>query len=236
LPLGGGHLDDVRPRVDVEPLAVDLVVALFVTAGFMLLMQELLRERIERLVVTDALTGTLNRHGLVPPLTRELTNAERHDRPLSVVMFDLDHFKRVNDVHGHAMGDTVLAGFAARVTALMRGGDMIGRWGGEEFLLVLPDTTAGDAKVVAERIREGIAKEPVAQGAPLVTVSGGIASFLEVRDRTRAMLEMLEIADRRLYIAKKQRNLVVSSGGEPLHEARAAGTDGDSPQLDHRHS
>lgn len=231
-PLWGGHLDDARPHVDVEPLTVDLVVALFVTAGFMLLMQELLRERIERLVVTDALTGTLNRHGLVPPFIRELTNAERYDRPLSVVMFDLDHFKRVNDVHGHAMGDTVLAGFAARATALMRGGDMIGRWGGEEFLLVLPDTTASDAKVVAERIREGVAKEPVAQGAPLVTVSGGIASFLEVRDRTQAMLEMLEMADRRLYIAKKQRNLVVSSGGEPLREAEAAGVEVERPSAE----
>jgi diguanylate cyclase (GGDEF)-like protein len=147
-------------------------------------------------------------------------------------MFDLDHFKRVNDVHGHAMGDTVLAGFAACATALMRGGDMIGRWGGEEFLLVLPDTTASDAKVVAERIREGVAKEPVAQGAPLVTVSGGIASFLEVRDRTQAMLEMLEMADRRLYIAKRQRNLVVSSDGEPLREAEAACAEVERPSAE----
>lgn len=218
-PLGGGHLDDNRPQIDIDPLFVDLVVALFLTTGFMLLMQELLRERIERLVVTDALTGTLNRHGLVPQLTRELTNAERYDRPLSVVMFDLDQFKRVNDVHGHAMGDAVLAGFAAHVTAMKRGGDMIGRWGGEEFLLVLPDTTASGAKCMAERIREGIAKEPVAQGAPLVTVSAGVACVHEVRDRTHAMLEMLELADRRLYLAKKHRNLVVSSGGEPLQEA-----------------
>ena len=230
LPLGAGHLDDKLPQIGIEPLVVDLVVALFLTTGFMLLLQELLRERIERLVVTDALTGTLNRHGLVPPLTRELTNAERYNRPLSVVLFDLDHFKRVNDVHGHAMGDAVLAGFAAHVTAMMRGGDMIGRWGGEEFLLVLPNTTTGDAKLVAERIREDIAKQAVTQGAPLVTVSGGIASAHEVRDRAHAMLEMLELADRRLYLAKKQRNLVVSKGGEPLQEAGAADPDMDRQQ------
>ena len=205
------QLDLPVPQLSVEPLLIDLVIALFLSAGFMLLLQERLRQRIERLVVTDALTGVLNRHGLVGPLERELAQAARHGRPLSVVIFDLDHFKRVNDQHGHAVGDAVLAGFAARVTTLMRGGDLFGRWGGEEFLLILPDTEPVDALGVADRIRTAMAHMPVVDGAPSVTVSGGIACAAEVRGVAQALLKLLELADQRLYLAKHQRNQIVAA-------------------------
>ena len=208
---GAGVPDAVQPPLEVAPLLIDLIVSLFVTTGFMLLLQEQLRQRIERLVVTDALTGVLNRHGLMAPLERELAQAVRHGRPLSVVMFDLDHFKRVNDEHGHATGDLVLAGFAARATRLMRGGDLFGRWGGEEFLLVLPDTAPAAAWLVAERLRADVAQAPVAGGAPPVTVSGGVASAAEVSLSAQALLQMLELADQRLYQAKRQRNQVVAA-------------------------
>jgi diguanylate cyclase (GGDEF)-like protein len=210
----------------VVSVLVDVLISLILSAGFMLMLQERLRERIERLVVTDALTGTLNRHGLMPLLERELATAQRHGRALSVTLFDLDHFKRVNDQHGHAMGDQVLAGFAARVHGLMRGGDLFGRWGGEEFLLVLPDTGAQQAERVADRIRESVAQTPLAAGAPPVTVSGGIAAADTERaagkvadagtaQRARELLHLLDLADKRLYVAKQRRNRVVAQTEEP---------------------
>lgn len=213
LAVSDAQLDLPVPQLSVAPLLIDLVIALFLSAAFMLLLQERLRLRIERLVVTDALTGVLNRHGLVGPLERELAQAARHGRPLSVVIFDLDHFKRINDQHGHAVGDAVLAGFAARVTAMMRGGDLFGRWGGEEFLLVLPDTEPVDALCVADRIRAAMAQTPVVEGAPSVTVSGGMACAAEVRGVAQALLKLLELADQRLYLAKHQRNQIVAAPG-----------------------
>jgi diguanylate cyclase (GGDEF)-like protein len=199
-----------RGNLATRESVVDLLIALVVSAGFLLLQQERLRERIERLVVTDALTGALNRHGLMPPLQAAVAQAERHGRELSVVLFDLDHFKQVNDRHGHAVGDTVLAGFVARVQGLLRRSDLFGRWGGEEFLLVMPDTRLDLARTVAERIRASIADGPLADGAPPVTVSGGAASASEARTHTEALLKLLQLADQRLYQAKRQRNQVVA--------------------------
>jgi len=201
---------DGFPVPDVVDSLGDVVIGIMTSAGFLLLQQERLRERIERLVVTDALTGALNRHGMMPSLERELAQATRHGRELSVVLFDLDHFKLVNDQHGHAVGDTVLCGFAANVQATLRGGDLFGRWGGEEFLLVLPDTRLDVAAAVAERIRQQVALAPVADGAPAVTVSGGAASAVEARQHTEVMLQLLQLADQRLYLAKRQRNRVVA--------------------------
>ena len=210
-PTALAHLNSsIRPVT----LVIDLVIAIFVTGGFLLLLQERLRARIERLMVTDALTGTLNRHGLMPQLARALAQSQRTGSPMSVVMFDLDHFKRINDVHGHAVGDQVLAGFAATVGAQLRGGDALGRWGGEEFLLLLPDTPLAGAMTHAERLRELVGRGAVAAGAPRVTVSGGVASWSvndAVADQTQTLLQLLDQADKRLYLAKLQRNCVVGS-------------------------
>lgn len=211
----GGPFISVR----VGDMVFDLLISLVVTAGFALLIQERLRERIERLVVTDALTGSLNRHGIMPLLNGALAQAHRHGRPLSVVMFDLDHFKRINDQHGHATGDQVLAGFAAHVGAQLRESDQLSRWGGEEFLLLLADTERAAAHAVAERLRQSVAQTPMDGQALQVTVSAGVASLegesLQPQVPTaRSLLELLDTADRRLYLAKRQRNCVVSSEQE----------------------
>lgn len=211
LGLPGLQMETTAQRLTAGPILLDMLISLFLTTGFLLMLQERLRERIERLVVTDALTGALNRHGLMPLLERELARAERHDRPLSVALFDLDFFKRVNDQHGHAMGDQVLAGFVARVHGLLRGGDLFGRWGGEEFLLVLPETGGESAAQVAERIRADVARAPLTPGAPAVTVSSGVASAHDAGERTRDLLALLDRADRRLYLAKQGRNRVVAT-------------------------
>jgi len=196
-------------------LLMQLVVDQVVSAGFLLLQQERLRARIERLMVTDALTGALNRHGLVEPLRAALAEATRRGQPLSVVLFDLDHFKRVNDQHGHAVGDAVLVAFAAQAQTLLRGGDLFGRWGGEEFLLVLPNTALAAAAQVAERIRDHVASAPMADGVPVVTVSGGAAAASEASAHAEALVRVLQLADLRLYAAKTQRNRVVAEGGVP---------------------
>ena len=213
---------DGEPATALPPLVLSgpellmqLVVDQVVSAGFLLLQQERLRGRIERLMVTDALTGALNRHGLVEPLREALADAQRRAQPLSVVLFDLDHFKRVNDVHGHAVGDAVLVGFAAQAQTLLRGGDLFGRWGGEEFLLVLPNTALAAAAQVAERIRHHVASAPMADGVPVVTVSGGAAAASEAGAHAEALMRVLQLADLRLYAAKTQRNRVVAEGGAP---------------------
>lgn len=231
-------------RASVRPagLVVDLIIALFVTGGFVLLLQERLRERIERLVVTDALTGSLNRRGIMPILDAEWAQTQRHGRPMSVVMFDLDHFKRINDQHGHAMGDEVLVAFAERVRAQLRSNDVFSRWGGEEFLLLLGNTDLNNAHLVADRLRQSIASSPMA-GSLIVTVSAGVACVWErgvpaSPQVTRDLLELLDTADRRLYLAKRQRNCVVSAEG-PGDTAQDGGLCGmrtrGSPTVDERH-
>jgi diguanylate cyclase (GGDEF)-like protein len=207
---------DLRGSIGIGALVIDLVIALFITSAFVLLQQERLRERIERLVVTDPLTGALNRRGMMPLLDGAWAQAQRHGRPMSVVLLDLDHFKRVNDQHGHATGDEVLAGFADRVGAQLRKSDALGRWGGEEFLVLLTDTDLAGAHGVAERLRQAVAARPMASRGLRITVSAGV-SCLDAdacrsgADTLAGLLKLLDDADRRLYLAKQQRNCVVST-------------------------
>jgi diguanylate cyclase len=109
--------------------------------------------RIEQIAQHDELTGAYNRRYLIATLERESSRAQRLGNPLNVCLFDIDHFKSINDRWGHGAGDAVLKRFVALATAGLRGADVFGRYGGEEFLLVLPDTDARGALVAAERIR-----------------------------------------------------------------------------------
>jgi two-component system, sensor histidine kinase LadS len=170
----------------------------------------LAREKAEFQATIDSLTGIYNRRGLLEKAEREVKLALRSGRPLSVVMLDIDHFKRVNDAHGHARGDKVLRDLASSVGRDMRSTDLFGRVGGEEFLLVLPDTSRESAVQLAERLREHIAKE-VSVGVPPmpVTASFGVAWITgSSRDLDRLQSE----ADSALYRAKqKGRNRVESA-------------------------
>jgi diguanylate cyclase (GGDEF)-like protein len=112
-----------------------------------------------------------NRRHLEEQLRVHHRAAQRHDRPLTVLMLDLDHFKQINDTYGHAGGDGVLCAVTARLQGVLRAGDIIGRWGGEEFLLILPDTPDDAAEVLAERVRSAIAAEPVGIGECNVPVT-----------------------------------------------------------------
>ena len=158
----------------------------------------------------DSLTGLYNRRHLDQELTRRHSDALRYGYPLSVVLLDLDHFKQVNDTYGHSAGDQVLREFAGRLRREMRGGDVGGRWGGEEFLVILPHTDLEGAFTVADRIRAATAAERVpADGQSIhVTISGGCA--LGPDESPEAMVKL---ADIRLYQAKLSgRNQIATTG------------------------
>jgi len=189
----------------VTGLLLNLVMTMVTTSGFVLWLQEGLRESLRHAAQTDALTGVLNRHGLLPQLRRELARAERLGPPLSVVLCDIDHFKRINDTQGHAAGDVVLRDFAESLRTHARASDLVGRWGGEEFLLVLPDTDAEAARRVVERIRTRRADAPASLRG--VTFSAGVASTSSASD----VDGLLAQADARLYTAKATRDTVVAA-------------------------
>jgi two-component system, cell cycle response regulator len=161
-----------------------------------------LHSEAQRLSTTDPLTGLWNFRYLSMSLAREIERSTRFDRPLAVLMLDLDHFKNVNDVHGHARGDTVLRELAHRVQEQIREVDTFARYGGEEFVVVLPETSVEGAAQLAERICIAVRREPFQHDGeePLnVTVSVGGAAFPE-HGATPATL--MRSADQALYVAK----------------------------------
>jgi two-component system cell cycle response regulator len=159
---------------------------------------------LERLSTTDLLTELPNQRALLDTLEQEAARARRNGRELSVLFFDADHFKRVNDTHGHNVGDVVLRELGGRVRGQLRGGDILGRYGGEEFLVLLPETALDEACEVAERVRRAVAVQPLAaaivpDGIP-TTVSLGVATF-PVDGATAG--EVVERADQAMYWAKR---------------------------------
>jgi diguanylate cyclase (GGDEF)-like protein len=182
--------------------------------------QEQVMRRLYESSTRDPLTGADNRRNMDSRLTAEVAFAERHKRPLSVILLDIDHFKSVNDRHGHPAGDEVLKSVAKIVRGQLRTEDAFARYGGEEFVIVLRDTGLGPATLVADRVRERIAKTPVViDGVSIaVTVSAGCASLACTISPVTE--ELIGVADRRLYKAKRGgRNRVVASD-EPNAAAR----------------
>lgn len=164
------------------------------------------------MAVTDGLTGLYNRHYLDRHLGVLVDRALARGRPLSLCMMDIDRFKSINDTHGHDAGDDVLRGFARRVRAAVRGADLACRYGGEEFIVVMPDTPADVAVRVAERLRAAVEADPFnipSQGKRIpVTASFGISTLLGRRDTLEALIKR---SDEALYAAKRDgRNRVVS--------------------------
>ena len=157
----------------------------------------------QRLSVTDPLTGAGNFRHLSTTLAREVERASRFDRPLSVLMLDLDHFKSVNDSWGHGRGDTVLRELARRLGECVREVDTVARYGGEEFALVLPETDLEGAEMVAQRVVDSVGQEPftAADWPPItVTVSVGLATF-PLHGHSAG--DVMRAADRALYVAKR---------------------------------
>ena len=174
---------------------------------------------LHQMALTDAQTRAYNRHYLLPRLRQELERAQRHAEPLSLLLLDLDHFKQVNDRHGHAAGDAVLAAFADRVRSCVRGLDVLFRRGGEEFVLIMPSTDEHQAAIVAERVRERLAREPLQARSGLwllQTASIGVATW----DAQETPESLEERADQAMYEAKRRgRDRVVIARSYPFDGA-----------------
>jgi len=174
-----------------------------------------LNAQLIELASTDALTGCANRREFLEKLRREMARAMRYAGTLSVIALDLDHFKAVNDTHGHAAGDEGLKHFSALTQLLLRTQDTLGRIGGEEFDILLPDTNEAGAVILAERVREQLENTPLqyrGRAIPM-TVSAGVAQWLPTGDTPE---DLLKRADDALYAAKRGgRNRVVGSSVQP---------------------
>jgi diguanylate cyclase (GGDEF)-like protein len=170
-----------------------------------------LYRRLEEAARTDELTGLPNRRVLFEVLAHEIERVRRRDGKLSVVFVDIDQFKRINDLQGHQTGDAVLRAAASAIKGGLRAYDVVGRYGGEEFVMVLPDTGAWEGHAVAERIRETVASK-VFPGAVRLTVSLGVADLAKDMDADR----LLKAADAAVYRAKqagRNRSEVVPASG-----------------------
>jgi diguanylate cyclase (GGDEF)-like protein len=181
-------------------------------------LQDELRQRNEELDLisrTDSLTGLHNRRHVEEYLTRLVSLARRNAEPIAVLIIDIDRFKSVNDGHGHDAGDAVLREVAARLVGSLRLEDMVGRWGGEEFLVVLPNTSIQGAAELAERLRRVVAEEPCGLpggGAMRVTISLGCAA--SVIDDAETLVRS---ADAAMYQAKESgRDRVVAAVSDGL--------------------
>lgn len=217
------RLTGAAAKVAAGDLAVDLPVPVhgggevgYLTAVFNNMVARLResREKLEQLSVTDGLTGLYNRRHLMETLAKELQRSRRLRHPCSVLMADVDHFKRYNDDYGHLAGDAALARVAEILREATRGVDCPARYGGEEFLVMLPETALARAAAVAERIRARVAAETFGEGK--ITVSIGVAEFPPHGETPEALIAT---ADAALYQAKdKSRDRVVAAGGKPSKE------------------
>jgi diguanylate cyclase (GGDEF)-like protein len=168
------------------------------------LRESLARE--EELAMRDPLTGLLNRRAMQERSSAELSRATRERTDLGLVMADIDHFKRFNDECGHLVGDRALCHVAGLLRGTIRDYDFVGRWGGEEFLVVLPGTSLGQASVVADRIQKSVESAHLALGdrvPPALQLSLGVTAF-SARRGPRTLDQLLEEADEALYRAKAQ--------------------------------
>ena len=215
------------PRIGIDVLAgghalpeTGIMISLAGTFGIMIAFLWLLASRLERLVAaraaaesfaaqatTDVLTGLPNRRALDDELDRFVARSHRHAELLSVVLIDVDHFKDINDRFGHVVGDAALVEAARRLSGTIRKGDLLGRWGGEEFLLLAPHTDQVAACQLAERCRDALSGSPL-DNVGRITASFGVAT-VDADDTPRSLLGH---ADQALYKAKAGgRNRVVAA-------------------------
>ncbi len=222
--LGAGADDYIVKGASAEEILARLNVGRRITGLEHSLRASNLENR--KLAFTDSLTGAYNRRFLAKHLPREYERSRRYQHPLSVLVCDLDRFKLVNDGYGHETGDEVLRLFCKRATNELRGSDWIARTGGEEFIVVLPETDLAGAQVVAEKIRGAMAAKKVVAGAHsfVSTVSIGYSAVETAADlNTFSYEELVRTADVKMYEAKAAgRNLV--RGAEVVRDPNAAPT------------
>lgn len=173
------------------------------------------REQLRFHATHDALTGAWNRKGIMELLSHELARARRTHEPLAVMMVDLDHFKSVNDTYGHAIGDAVLIEVASRLAHSVRTYDLVGRYGGEEFLIILSNASLFEARARAEHLCAVMRNSPVKSHSAEVNITISIGVTQAPLDREISESQLLHTADNALYHAKKQGRDRVEIGINP---------------------
>lgn len=212
---GSGLVDFAQPQnhvaihwVQVISFIAVMATALLGSVGFVLMIKERTDREIMHLAMTDSLTGVPNRRALIEQA--ELVRAQRSGHPMSLLMIDIDHFKRINDTYGHPLGDEVLRQAAALMGKRLRAGDVLGRYGGEEFCVIAPDTDSEGAQILAESLREILAATPLQTEAGAITITISIGFTCCATTGAREMKDLLAEADVALYQAKQAgRNRVV---------------------------
>jgi diguanylate cyclase (GGDEF)-like protein len=194
----------LSPLFDSEGNTSEVLISVFDISDWISYQNELLRTQTElqRLSQTDDLTQIPNRRSIMDRLTEEIQLHKRKKRPLSLALLDIDHFKKINDSFGHHTGDMILREMAQMVSGRLRDYDAMGRYGGEEFVIVLPETSGAQAFLVADRLRQAIAEYAfvVNEQTYRITVSFGIAGKGE--EENPSLEELFKEADRCLYLAK----------------------------------
>jgi diguanylate cyclase (GGDEF)-like protein len=182
--------------------AISVGLLLLALPPVVLLQRSLMHQQLQAAARTDAKTGLLNAAAWQREADTELSRARRSDEPLALLLIDIDFFKRVNDTHGHLVGDQVLIGVATTLCTQLRDYDIIGRFGGEEFVVLLPATDTVEACRVAERLRNWVRRlaVPAEDGTVGVTISVGVALF---RTHGEDLIELLAASDLALYRAKE---------------------------------
>ncbi len=216
--LGAGANDYIAKPYDVGELMARIAVG----TRMLELQAELVdaRNALEFQAFHDPLTGLPNRRALLDRLTGELARARRDESPLAVGMCDLDHFKRINDTHGHAAGDVVLSNFARVAGSVLRASDVVGRYGGEEFLVIAPGSAGIPGQGPFERVVASVAADPATVGTQTipVTVSIGVAGL----SGSESVDSLLAAADAALYRAKAEGRNRVSFAAQPLGREAAS--------------
>jgi diguanylate cyclase (GGDEF)-like protein len=213
-----GHSDLAQPQntLTLQPIQLIAFIAAMSTAllgsfGFLLLVKERTDRDIMHLAMTDSLTQIPNRRALTEYAERSL--ARRTGLPMALLMIDADHFKQINDTHGHQVGDEVLCKLASLLTARLRGHDLLGRFGGEEFMVIAPETGTEGALSLAESLRRIIDSTPFTTAKGLIPISVSIGISNCAATAKRELKDMLAEADAALYDAKHTgRNKVVCFG------------------------
>jgi diguanylate cyclase (GGDEF)-like protein len=195
--------DVYSPKLEITSAVAYIVNTSVLPLTFIWMMNARLEANLIQQSIVDSLTGVLNRRGLEEALERELARFRRYGDSLTVAMIDLDHFKKLNDTYGHAAGDTVLTGIAALLRRLLRETDVIGRFGGEEFVLLLPHADAGESRPILEELCRAVEDRSdwLAHAAVRATASFGVTSTYGRRSVTAG--ELLHEADVALYQAKE---------------------------------